>query len=160
MTKNIDLNINSTEIVRRFHLKAGNQMPGPPLASCLSAYKLQIPQICKEFNEKTKQYVKDTPVLMDVYIQKNKSGYSSRIEVQTPTVSSLLKHFLDLKKFSTLPGRQFVKSITWEEINKILQIKGWLTASDKLKAVKTILGTAKSAGIQVDHILQDLKTFK
>lgn len=150
----------NTEIIRRFHLKAQNAMPGPPLASALSKYKLPIPQLCKEFNEKTKQFTKDLPVVAIVRITQSKTGYSATIEAQTPTVSSLLKEELKAKKFSSTPGRQTASSagspsysLTLDAIDRIVDIKFKnLTAANRDAARKTIASTAKSAGIEVPEL--------
>ncbi len=143
LTKNTE-----KEIIRRFHLKAQDATPGPPLGSQLSFYKLPVMQLSKEFNEKTKQFVKGTPVIAIVYIQKNKSGYSARIEVRIPTVSALLKEFLGIKKFSSAPGKDAPIPVSMDIITKIAEIKLQYSTASSLEAeIRTIIATAKSHGL-------------
>lgn len=141
-------------------VEGGRAAPGPSTAPRLSAYKLNIGDVFKEVNEKTKEYA-GMQVPVKIIVDKKTKEFS--IEVGTPPVSSLIKKELGIvkvkkekseKKVETTPAtekkeekKEFVLlgDLSMEKVLKIAKMKrDDLLAGDLKAAVKQVLGTANS----------------
>ncbi|MDI6798473.1 MAG: 50S ribosomal protein L11 [Candidatus Aenigmarchaeota archaeon] len=127
--------------------------PGPTTASKLSAYKLNIGEIFKQINERTKEY-SGMKVPVKIVVDKRTKEYE--IKVGTPPVSSLIKKELGIEvakitEEEKTAGKTSVGDLKMEKILKIAKLKMEnFLAKDLKSAVKLVLGTAASMPITVE----------
>ncbi|MBI4009814.1 MAG: 50S ribosomal protein L11 [Candidatus Aenigmarchaeota archaeon] len=132
----------------------GKAAPGPTTAPKLSMYKLNIGQIFKEINDKTKDYAgMSVPVKLKIDTETK----SYEISVGTPPVSSVIKKELgiELAKITDeekAKGKTSVGDLKFEQIVKIAKIKkDSMLAKDLKTAVKQVVGTANSmTGVMIE----------
>jgi large subunit ribosomal protein L11 len=139
-------------------IEGGKASPGPTTAPKLSAYKLNVGEVFKQINEKTREY-EGLQVPVKLVIDKKTREYS--IEVGLPPVSSLIKKELGIttkeKKESVTEAGKEKKEITpmgnltMEQCVKIAKIKMKdMLVKDLKSAVKMVLGTAVSMPVTVE----------
>jgi large subunit ribosomal protein L11 len=105
-------------------------------------------EFCKAFNAATEKLEKGlpTPVVITVY-----NDRSFTFVTKTPPASVLIKKALNLKSGSSRPNTQKVGKITRAQLEEIAKTKEPdLTAADLEAAVRTIAGTARSMGVDVE----------
>jgi large subunit ribosomal protein L11 len=109
---------------------------------------VNIMEFCKAFNAETQSLEPGlpTPVVITVYSDK-----SFTFIMKTPPAAVLLKKTLGIKSGSARPNTEKVGKVTREQLEQIATQK-WpdLTAADMDAAVRTIAGSARSAGIDVE----------
>ncbi|MGY0288351.1 MAG: 50S ribosomal protein L11 [Thermoproteota archaeon] len=129
-------------------VEGGKATPGPPLGPALGGYGLNLGQVVKEINDKTKEF-EGMKIPVIIYVDPEKKTY--RIEIGTPPTSMLLLREMNKEKGSGNPKSTKIGDISMEKIVKIAKIKmKEMNTSDLAKAVKQVLGTAVSMGITVD----------
>jgi large subunit ribosomal protein L11 len=145
-------------------IEGGKATPGPTTAVKLSTYKLNIGEVFKQINEKTKEY-EGIQVPVKIVIDKKSREYS--IEVGIPPVSSLIKKELGIvKKEKKETGTQTgtaapatsekkeiptIGNLTMEQCVKIAKMKMKdMLVKDLKSAVKSVLGTAVSMPVTVE----------
>ena len=130
----------------KLQIKGGQANPAPPVGPALGQRGINIMEFCKAFNEKTKEHMgKPVPVVITIYKDKKFD-----FVIKTPPASHLIKEVIKLKSGSKEPGRNFVGSITKEQLKQIAKTKQKdLNAFDIDEAVKIIAGSARSMGVQV-----------
>ncbi|MEM7814213.1 MAG: 50S ribosomal protein L11 [Candidatus Aenigmatarchaeota archaeon] len=138
-------------------IEGGKATPGPTTAPKLSAYKLNIGEVFKQINEKTKEY-EGIQVPVKVIIDKDTKKYE--IEVGVPPVSSLIKKELGFVKEKKESGSKSEKekkevtlmgNLTMEQCIKIAKMKMKdMLAKDLKSAVKTVIGTAVSMPVTIE----------
>jgi len=139
--------------VIKLQVKSGEANPAPPVGPALGQHGVNIMEFCKSFNERTKALKNIpkgtlTPVVINVYQDKSFSFI-----IKSPPASIMIKNILGLEKGSSVPSSQKVGKITREQLEKIVEDKSKdLSANDVLAGIKTIAGTAKSMGIEVEKI--------
>lgn len=134
----------------RLQVKAGEANPSPPVGPALGQHGVNIMEFCKTFNARTQDMEKGlpTPVIITVY-----SDRSFTFITKTPPASVLLKKELGLKSGSATPNTVKVATAKREQLEKIAKIKEPdLTAADLDAAVRTIAGTARSMGVDVEGV--------
>lgn len=137
--------------VIKLQVKAGEANPSPPVGPALGQHGVNIMEFCKSFNAKTsklKNIPKGTltPVVINVFQDK-----SFDFIVKSPPVSILIKNIMNLEKGSSSPSTTKVGIITKEQLEAIYEDKKKdLTAKDIKAGLKTIEGTAKSMGIEIE----------
>lgn len=135
----------------RLQIKAGEANPSPPVGPALGQHGVNIMEFCKAFNEATKDVEKGlpVPVVITVYADRKFSFIT-----KTPPASVLLKKIvLKGKKGSGTPNTEKVGKATREQLEEIAKMKDPdLTAADLDAAVRTIAGTARSMGIEVEGV--------
>ena len=126
--------------------KGGQANTAPPVGPALGQRGINIMEVCKAFNEKTKSFMgKPVPVVITVY-KDRKFDFI----IKSPPASHFIKEAAKLKGGSKEPGRVIVGSITKKQAEKIAQEKMKdLNAHDLDEAVKIISGSARSMGIEV-----------
>lgn len=131
----------------KLQIPAGDAKPSPPVGPALGQHGVNIMEFCKQFNAQTQNVEKGLilPVVITVY-----GDRSFTFIMKSPPASVLLKKVLGLAKGSSRPNTDKVAKITRAQLEEIVKIKmPDLTAADIDAAVRTIAGTARSAGIDV-----------
>ena len=130
----------------KLQIKVGQANPAPPLVPALGQRGINIMEICKAFNEKTKNFMgKPVPVIITVYKDKKFDFI-----IKSPPASHFIKEAAKLKGGSQEPGRLIVASITKKQAEEIAKKKmNDLNAYELGEAVKIIVGSARSMGIEV-----------
>ena len=124
--------------------------PSPPVGPALGQKGVNIMEFCKAFNDKTKELDKSIPVPVMITVYEDRSF---TFVTKTPPASRLILKELNLAKGSSTPHSKKVGKITRVQLEKIAQIKTPdLTAADLEAAVRTIAGTARSIGIEVEGV--------
>jgi large subunit ribosomal protein L11 len=133
--------------VLRLQIAAGKATPAPPIGPALGPYGVNIMGFCQQYNEKTKNEEGSIiPVELTIYDDRSFSFIT-----KTPPVSDLLKKALKVEKGSSDPGGQKLGKISQGQVQEIASIKQRdLNARDVEGAMRQILGTAKSMGIEVE----------
>ena len=129
-------------------VKGGAASAGPPLGPALAGKGINIGQVVKDINEKTKQMAgMDVPVKVVV----DPAAKSYEILVGLPPSSALLKKEASLEKGSAAAGKKIVSALLIEHMIKVAQTKGEGMLGSTLKnKVKELLGTCVSLGIKVE----------
>ncbi|MCP5178744.1 MAG: 50S ribosomal protein L11 [Pseudomonadales bacterium] len=134
----------------KLQVKAGQANPSPPVGPALGQHGVNIMDFCKSFNAQTQHLEPGlpTPVVITVY-----SDRSYSFIMKTPPASVLLRKALNLPKGSATPNSNKVGKINREQLEEIAKVKmPDLTAADLDAAVRTIAGSARSAGIDVEGV--------
>jgi len=130
----------------KLQIPAGAANPSPPVGPALGQHGLNIMEFCKAFNAKTQdQKGMIIPVEITVFADR-----SFTFITKTPPAAVLLLKAAKLDKGSGEPNKTKVGKVTKAQVEEIAKIKEPdLTAKDLAAAVKTISGTARSMGIEV-----------
>ena len=138
----------------KLQVPAGKANPSPPIGPALGQQGVNIMEFCKRFNAATQAQMKDAliiPVIITVYQDK-----SFDFILKTPPTAVLLKKAAKLhtekKKGSGAkkPGKEKVGQVTKKQIEEIATIKLPDTTAATLAAcMRTVMGTARSMGIEV-----------
>jgi large subunit ribosomal protein L11 len=130
----------------KLHIPAGKATPAPPVGPALGQQGVNIMDFCKAFNAKTaKQEGLIVPVVITVYVDRSYSFVT-----KTPPASNLLKKVAGLAKGSGAPNKDKVGRVTRSQIEEIARTKlPDLNCTTVEAAVKTVMGTARSMGIEV-----------
>lgn len=130
----------------KLQIPAGKATPAPPVGPALGQYQLNIMGFCKEFNARTQdQAGLIIPVEITVYADR-----SFTFETKTPPASVLLQRAAGISKGSSTPHVNKVGRVTMAQVKEIAETKMRdLNAHDVDAAMKMIMGTARSMGIEV-----------
>lgn len=134
----------------KLQIPAGQANPSPPVGPALGQHGVNIMEFCKAFNAATDSMEKGlpTPVVITVY-----SDRSFTFVTKTPPAAVLLKKALGLKSGSGTPNTKKVGKVTRAQLEDIAKLKEPdLTAADLDAAVRTIAGSARSMGIDVEGV--------
>ncbi|MGO2353945.1 MULTISPECIES: 50S ribosomal protein L11 [Marinomonas] len=134
----------------KLQVKAGQANPSPPVGPALGQHGVNIMEFCKAFNAKTQGVEPGlpTPVIITVY-----SDRSFTFETKSTPASVLLKKAAGLKSGSPRPNTQKVGTVTRAQLEEIVVAKqADLTASDMDAAVRTIAGSARAMGLEVEGV--------
>lgn len=134
----------------KLQIPAGKANPSPPVGPALGQRGVNIMEFCKAFNAATQQMEQGlpTPVVITVY-----SDRSFTFVTKTPPASVLLKKAAGLQKGSGTPNTKKVAKLNVSQLEEIAKIKKPdLTAADLAAAVRSIAGTARSMGIDVEGL--------
>jgi large subunit ribosomal protein L11 len=134
----------------KLQVPAGDAKPSPPVGPALGQRGVNIMEFCKAFNAKTQDVEKGLPlpVVITVY-----SDRSFTFITKTPPASILLKKALGLKSGSPNPNTKKVGTVTRAQLEEIAKTKMEdLTAADLDAAVRTIAGSARSMGLNVEGV--------
>ena len=134
----------------KLQVKAQEANPSPPVGPALGQHGVNIMEFCKAFNAQTQSIEKGLPipVVITVYVDR-----SFTFVTKTPPASVLLKKALGIQSGSSNPNTKKVGAIGVEQLQDIARMKQPdLTAADMDAAVRTIAGTARSIGIDVEGV--------
>ena len=132
----------------KLQVPAGKANPSPPVGPALGQHGLNIMEFCKAFNAATQETEPGlpTPVIITVY-----SDRSFTFVTKTPPAAVLLKKAAGIKSGSSSPLVNKVGKVTREQLEEIARTKEPdLTAADLDAAVRTIAGSARSMGLEVE----------
>ena len=132
----------------KLQVPAGQANPSPPVGPALGQHGVNIMEFCKAFNAETQSLEPGllTPVVITVY-----GDRSFTFIKKTPPASVLLRKAAGIQKGSGEPNTNKVGKVTRAQLEEIATTKmADLTASDMDAAVRTIAGSARSAGIEVE----------
>lgn len=134
----------------KLQVPAGKANPSPPIGPALGQKGVNIMEFCKAFNAATQKMEvgQPMPVVITVY-----SDRSFTFVMKTPPATYLLKKAANLKSGSSRPNTQKVGKVTRAQLEEIATIKKPdLTAADMDAAVRTIAGSARSMGLEVEGV--------
>ena len=134
----------------KLQVKAGQANPSPPVGPALGQHGLNIMEFCKAFNAQTQNLEAGmpTPVVITAY-----SDRSFTFVIKTPPASILLKKAAGIESGSKTPHTHKVGKVTRAQLEEIAALKKPdLTASNVDAAVRTIAGSARSMGIEVEGV--------
>ncbi|MDA7583754.1 50S ribosomal protein L11 [Luminiphilus sp.] len=131
----------------KLQIPAGQANPSPPVGPALGQKGVNIMEFCKAFNADTQSMEPGLPIPVVITVYSDKSFTFIK---KTPPASILLKKALGIKSGSGRPNTEKVGKVTRAQLEDIATQK-WpdLTAADMDAAVRTIAGSARSAGIDV-----------
>ena len=131
----------------KLQVPAGQANPSPPVGPALGQRGINIMEFCKGFNAKTQDMEQGAPCPTIITYYQDKSF---SMEIKTPPASYYLKKAAKLKSGATNPSRETVGSVTTKQLREIAEAKMVdLNANDVEAAMKIILGSARSMGIEV-----------
>jgi large subunit ribosomal protein L11 len=134
----------------KLQVAAGKANPSPPIGPALGQKGLNIMEFCKAFNAQTQgmEVGMPIPVVITAY-----SDRSFTFEMKTPPASYLLKKAAGITSGSPRPNTQKVGTVTRAQLEEIATVKMKdLTASDMDAAVRSIAGSARSMGLNVEGV--------
>ncbi|BFM50275.1 50S ribosomal protein L11 [Marinomonas sp. THO17] len=134
----------------KLQVKAGQANPSPPVGPALGQHGVNIMEFCKAFNAKTQNVEPGlpTPVIITVY-----NDRSFTFETKSTPAAVLLKKAAGIKSGSPRPNTQKVGTVTRAQLEEIVNAKqADLTASDMDAAVRTIAGSARAMGLEVEGV--------
>jgi len=130
----------------KLQLPGGQATPAPPVGPALGQHGLNIMDFCKAYNARTQsQQGVIIPVVITVFGDRTYSFIT-----KTPPVSFLLRQAAGVEKGSGEPNREKVGEVSMTQVEEIAKTKLPDLNADSLDgAVQTVLGTARSMGIEV-----------
>jgi len=134
----------------KLQVKAGEANPSPPVGPALGQHGVNIMEFCKAFNAKTQDLEKGlpTPVVITVYADR-----SFTFITKTPPAAVLLKKAAGIAKGSSTPNTSKVGKVNRAQLEDIANTKmPDLTAADLDAAVRTIAGSARAMGLDVEGV--------
>jgi large subunit ribosomal protein L11 len=134
----------------KLQVKAGQANPSPPVGPALGQRGLNIMEFCKAFNAATQKLEPGLPIptVITVY-----SDRSFTFVTKTPPATILLKKAAGIQSGSKRPNTEKVGKVTRKQLEEIAKQKQPdLTAADLDAAVRTIAGSARSMGLNVEGV--------
>jgi large subunit ribosomal protein L11 len=143
MAKKIDAYI-------KLQVAAGKANPSPPVGPALGQRGVNIMEFCKQFNARTQELEVGLPIPVVITVF---SDRSFTFVTKTPPASVLLRKAAGVPKGSSVPNKDKVGRVTREQVLEIARAKNPdLTAASEEAAVRTIAGTARSMGLEVEGV--------
>ena len=134
----------------KLQVPAGQANPSPPVGPALGQHGVNIMDFCKAFNAETQSTEQGLPVPVVITVYADRSF---TFETKTPPAAVLLRKAANIAKGSGTPNSEKVGKVNRSQLEEIAKIKmPDLTAADLDAAVKTIAGTARSSGIEVEEL--------
>ena len=133
--------------VVKLQIPAGKATPAPPVGPALGQYGVNIMAFCKDYNERTtSQEGSIVPVEITIYEDR-----TFTFVTKTPPVADLLRKALEIEKGSGSPGMEKVGKLSRDKLYEIARLKlKDLNTTDLDKASRTVAGTARSMGIEME----------
>lgn len=133
----------------KLQVKAGQANPAPPVGPALGQHGVNIMEFCKAFNANTQNLEPGLPIPVVITVYNDRSF---TFITKTPPASVLLLKLVGGKGSST-PNTNKVGKVTRAQLEEIAKIKmPDLTAANMEAAIRTIAGTARSMGIDVEGV--------
>ncbi|MCY3802925.1 MAG: 50S ribosomal protein L11 [Gammaproteobacteria bacterium] len=139
-----------TEAFIKLQVPAGDANPSPPVGPALGQHGVNIMDFCKEFNAQTQGIEKGMPVPVVIEVFNDRSF---TFITKTPPASVLLRKAAKLDKGSGRPNTEKVGKVSRAQLEEIAKVKmPDITAADMDAAVRTIAGSARSMGLEVEGV--------
>lgn len=134
----------------KLQIPAGQANPSPPVGPALGQKGVNIMEFCKAFNADTQSLEPGLPIPVVITVYSDKSFTFIK---KTPPAAVLLRKITGVKKGSGRPNTEKVGTVTRAQLEEVATQK-WpdLTAADMDAAVRTIAGSARSAGFNVEGV--------
>lgn len=131
-------------------VEGGAATPGAPLGPVLGPMGVNIPQIVKAINEKTKAFAgMKVPVTLKI----DPKTKEFEVSVGTPPTSALIVKELGIEKGSGATSTDKVGNLTLAQLIKIAEMKKDSTLGTRLKdRVQEIAGTCVSMGVTIEGL--------
>ena len=134
----------------KLQVPAGKANPSPPIGPALGQRGLNIMEFCKAFNAQTQGVEPGLPLPVVITAFADKSF---TFVIKTPPATVLIKKAIKLDKGSARPHSDKVGKITRAQLEEIAKTKMKdMTAADLDAAVRTIAGSARSMGVNVEGV--------
>lgn len=132
--------------VLKLNLPAGTATPAPPVGPILGQAGINMMDFLKQYNAATQDKKGQTiPAEITVYQDR-----SFTFELKLPPVSAMIRQALKLKAGSSKAGREFVGTLTADQVKAIAQEKIADLNTKKLDAaINSVKGAARSMGVKV-----------
>lgn len=134
----------------KLQVAAGKANPSPPIGPALGQHGVNIMEFCKTFNAQTQgmEVGMPIPVVITVY-----SDRSFTFIMKTPPATYLIKKAAGITSGSSNPNTKKVGTITRAQLEEIARVKQPdLTAASVDAAVRTLAGSARSMGLNVEGV--------
>ncbi|MCP4283885.1 MAG: 50S ribosomal protein L11 [Gammaproteobacteria bacterium] len=134
----------------KLQVKAGEANPSPPVGPALGQHGVNIMEFCKAFNASTQNMEKGMPIPVVITVY---SDRSFTFITKTPPAAVLLRKAAGIEKGSGTPNTEKVGSVTRAQLEEIANLKEPdLTAAGMDAAVRTIAGSARAMGLNVEGV--------
>ncbi len=134
----------------KLQVPAGSANPSPPIGPALGQQGVNIMEFCKQFNAATQKLEKGLPIPVVITVY---SDRSFTFIMKTPPAAVLILKAIGIPKGSGTPNTAKVGKITRAQLEEIAKTKTPdLTAADLEAAVRTIAGSARSMGVDVEGL--------
>ncbi len=134
----------------KLQVPAGQANPSPPIGPALGQQGVNIMEFCKQFNAQTQSLEKGLPIPVVITVY---SDRSFTFIMKTPPASVLIRKAIGIEKGSGTPNTAKVGKISRKQLEDIAKTKTPdLTAADLDAAVRTIAGSARSMGVDVEGV--------
>jgi large subunit ribosomal protein L11 len=134
----------------KLQVPAGKANPSPPVGPALGQHGVNIMEFCKAFNAQTQQMEQGLPIPVVITVYADRSF---TFIMKTPPATVLLKKAVGLDKGSPTPNTKKVGTVTRQQLEEIAKAKDPdLTAADLEAAMRTIAGSARSMGLDVEGV--------
>ena len=134
----------------KLQVPAGSANPSPPIGPALGQQGVNIMEFCKQFNAATQKLEKGLPIPVVITVY---ADGSFTFIMKTPPASVLIRKAIGVEKGSGTPNTSKVGKITRQQLEEIAKTKTPdLTAADLEAAVRTIAGSARSMGVDVEGV--------
>ena len=134
----------------KLQVPAGQANPSPPVGPALGQQGVNIMDFCKAFNAQTQSMEQGLPIPVVITVYADRSF---TFITKTPPAAILLQKAAKITKGSPTPNTEKVAKVTRAQLEEIATIKmPDLTAADMDAAVRTIAGTARASGIDVEGV--------
>ena len=134
----------------KLQVPAGQANPSPPIGPALGQQGVNIMEFCKQFNAQTQSLEKGLPIPVVITVY---SDRSFTFIMKTPPASVLIRKAIGIEKGSGTPNTAKVGKISRKQLEDIAKTKTPdLTAADLEAAVRTIAGSARSMGVDVEGV--------
>jgi len=134
----------------KLQVPAGSANPSPPIGPALGQQGVNIMEFCKQFNAATQKIEKGLPIPVVITVY---SDRSFTFIMKTPPAAVLIRKAIGIEKGSGTPNTSKVGKISRKQLEEIAKTKTPdLTAADLDAAVRTIAGSARSMGVDVEGV--------
>lgn len=134
----------------KLQVAAGKANPSPPIGPALGQHGVNIMEFCKAFNAQTQQLEAGMPLPVVITVYNDRSF---TFITKTPPASFLLKKAAGIKSGSSNPNTKKVGKVTVAQLEEIARTKGSdLSAASLDAAVRTLAGSARSMGLEVEDL--------
>ena len=134
----------------KLQVPAGAANPSPPIGPALGQQGVNIMEFCKQFNAQTQKVEKGLPIPVVITVYADRSF---TFVMKTPPAAVLIRKAIGIEKGSGTPNTAKVGRISRKQLEEIARAKQPdLTAADLDAAVRTIAGSARSMGVDVEGV--------